>query len=131
VNFTITSIVHLYNIFNLPKLQQHWIVNKKLNPKNLSFRALIYPENMSLQVLPQPYKKLARDTIIQHISWLDSISGATSLAETWKNVLHYMDATDQSHLLKEFFRLNDDKDKIRNQRFEDVFPEYQDLRSYV
>jgi len=131
VIFTITSIVHLCNIFNLPKLQQHWIVNKKLNPKNLSFRALIYPENMTLQVLPLPYKKLARDSINQHIVWLESISGATSLVETWKNVLHYMDTKDQSHLLKDFFRLNDDKDKIRNERFEDVFPEYRDLRSYV
>jgi sulfatase maturation enzyme AslB (radical SAM superfamily) len=131
VNFTITSIVHLYNVFNLPKLQQHWVINKKLNPKNLFFSGLIYPNNMTLQVLPPPYKKLARDSINQHIVWLESISGAASLAETWKNVLHYMDTKDQSHLLKDFFRLNDDKDKIRNERFEDVFPEYRDLRSYV
>ena len=131
VNFTITSIVHLYNVFNLPKLQQHWVVNKKLNPKNLSFRALIYPENMTLQVLPQPYKKLARDSINQHIVWLESISGATPLAEIWRDVLQYMNAKDQSHLLKEFFRLNDDKDGIRNERFEDVFPEYKELRNFI
>ncbi len=131
VNFTITSIVHLYNVFNLPKLQQHWVVNKKLNPKNLSFRALIYPENMTLQVLPQPYKKLARDSINQHIVWLESISGATPLAEIWRDVLQYMNAKDQSHLLKEFFRLNDDKDRIRNERFEDVFPEYKELRNFI
>ena len=131
VVFTITSIVHLYNIFNLPKLQRHWIVNKKLNPKNLSFRVLIYPENMTLQVLPQSYKKLAEDIIKQHIVWLESISGAITLVETWKNVLHYMNTKDQSHLLKDFFRVNDSKDKIRNELFEDVFTEYQDLRSYV
>ena len=131
VNFTITSIVHLYNVFNLPKLQQHWVVNKKLNPKNLSFRALIYPENMTLQVLPQPYKKLARDSINQHIVWLESISGATPLAEIWRDVLQYMNAKDQSHVLKEFFRLNDDKDGIRNERFEDVFPEYKELRNFI
>ena len=131
VNFTITSIVHLYNVFNLPKLQQHWVVNKKLNPKNLSFHALIYPENMTLQVLPQPYKKLARDSINQHIVWLESISGATPLAEIWRDVLQYMNAKDQSHLLKEFFRLNDDKDGIRNERFEDVFPEYKELRNFI
>ena len=131
VGFTITSIVHLCNIFNLPKLQQHWIVNKKLNPKNLSFRALIYPKNMTLQVLPPHYKKLVKEIINQHIIWLSSISETKSLADTWDNVLQYMDAADQSHLLKDFFRLNDDKDRIRNERFEDVFPEYRDLRSYV
>jgi radical SAM protein with 4Fe4S-binding SPASM domain len=131
VDFTITSIVHLCNIFNLPKLQQHWIVNKKLNPKNLFFRALIYPENISLQVLPPPYKKLAEATINQHIVWLSSISETKPLVDTWQTVLQYMNAKDQSHLLSDFFKLNDDKDRIRNERFEDAFPEYQDLRSYV
>jgi len=131
VNFTITSIVHLCNIFNLPKLQQHWIVNKKLNPKNLSFRALIYPENMTLQVLPMEYKQLAEKTVNEHINWLTTISDTDHLVNSWKNMLQYMYADDQSHLLKDFFRLNDDKDKIRNERFEDVFPEYRDLRSYV
>jgi len=131
VKFTITSIVHLCNIFNLPKLQQHWIVNKKLNPKNLSFRALIYPENMTLQILPLTYKKLATEKINDHINWLLSIPNSESLVDTWQNVLQYMNAKDQSHLLSDFFRLNDDKDRIRNERFEDVFPEYQTLRSYV
>lgn len=131
VNFTITSIVHLCNVFNLPRLQQHWITNKKLNPKNLSFRALIYPENMTLQVLPSLYKKLADEAISQHIDWLSSISDTQSLVDTWKNVLQYMHAKDQSHLLEDFFRLTDDKDHARNERFEDTFPEYRDLRSYV
>jgi radical SAM protein with 4Fe4S-binding SPASM domain len=131
VNFTITSIVHWCNVFNLPKLQQHWISNKKLNPKKLSFRALIYPENMTLQVLPLPYKKLAEATINQHIVWLSSISETKPLVDTWQTVLQYMNAKDQSHLLSDFFKLNDDKDRIRNERFEDAFPEYQDLRSYV
>jgi hypothetical protein len=118
-------------VFNLPKLQQHWIDNKKLNPKNLSFRALIHPENMTLQVLPLPYKKLAEATINQHIDWLSSVSETKTLVDTWQTVLQYMNAKDQSHLLSDFFRLNDDKDRIRNERFEDAFPEYQDLRSYV
>ena len=123
--------MHLCNVFNLPKLQRHWIVNKKLNPIDLSFRALIYPENMTLQVLPLPYKKLAEEAINRHIIWLSSISDTQTLVDTWQTVLQYMNAKDQSHLLSDFFRLNDNKDRIRNERFEDTFPEFQDLRSYV
>jgi radical SAM protein with 4Fe4S-binding SPASM domain len=131
VSFRISSIVHLCNVFNLPKLQRHWITNKKMSPEKISFRALIYPENMSLQVLPPAYKIRAAETITNHINWLCSISDTESLVSAWQNVLQYMNAKDQSHLLKEFFRLNDDKDRIRDEQFEDVFPEYQDLRSYV
>jgi hypothetical protein len=34
-------------------------------------------------------------------------------------------------LLGEFFRLTDDKDRNRNQKFEDYFPEFKDLRNYA
>ena len=42
-----------------------------------------------------------------------------------------MNATDNSHLLTEFFRVNDIHDNYRNEKFEDIFLEYKDLRSYV
>lgn len=131
VNFTITSIVHLCNIFNLPELQRHWISNKKLDPRSLSFSALIYPENMTLQVLPVPYKHLAEKIIYNQIDWLMSIPNTETLVDSWKNVLQYMNDKDQSHLLKDFFRLTDDKDRIRNEKFEIVFPEFKDLRQYI
>jgi hypothetical protein len=38
---------------------------------------------------------------------------------------------DKSYLLGEFFRVNDTHDEYRKERFETVFPEYKDLRSYV
>lgn len=131
VSFKIASIVHLYNIFNLPQLQYHWIVNNNLDPRLISFRPLVYPACQSLQVLPKKYKEQAVVTINQHISWLESIFDAQHLVNAWQEVLQYMNTDDQSHLLKEFFRLNDDKDRYRKESFESVFPEYAELRSYV
>ncbi len=130
VRFSITSIVHALNIFNLPRLQKHWIQNKNLSPQTLSFDLLTTPSCMTLQVLPQRYKQQATDCVTQHISWLKNY-GSQELIDSWHNVLQYMLASDQSHLLGEFFRLNDAKDQFRNEVFEKVFPEYQDLRSYM
>ena len=42
-----------------------------------------------------------------------------------------MNNKDNSYLLKEFFRVNDVHDQYRKEKFEDVFIEYKDLRSYV
>lgn len=131
VNFSITSCVHLLNIFNLPQLQKIWIEQHKLIPAQLQFNILVNPANMSLQVLPMHYKKLAEETITQHIDWLSSINNAEALVSSWQDVLHYMYLHDTSHLLKDFFRLNDDKDRYRKEIFEDVFPEYINLRSYI
>jgi hypothetical protein len=38
---------------------------------------------------------------------------------------------DRSHLLGEFFRVNDTHDEYRKERFEDVFPEYKELRNDI
>jgi radical SAM protein with 4Fe4S-binding SPASM domain len=131
VNFKITSIVHILNIFNLPKLQKHWINNRNLSANLLSFRPLVYPENLSLQILPADYKLIAEETILNHITWLSTIPNSTHLVIGWNDVLQYMNAEDRSHLLRDFFRLNDDKDQYRKEKFDEVFPEYKKLRDYV
>lgn len=131
VNFSITSCVHLLNIFNLPQLQKIWIKQHKLAPSQLHINTLVNPTNMSLQVLPFYYKKLAEETIIQHIDWLTSINDTETLVIAWQEVLQYMYLHNNSHLLSDFFRLNDDKDRYRKEIFEDVFPEYINLRSYI
>lgn len=131
VNFSITSCVHLLNIFNLPQLQKIWIEQHKLPPAQLQFNILVNPANMSLQVLPSYYKKLVETVINQHIDWLDSIDNTETLVNAWQHVLHYMYLHDNSHLLADFYRLNDDRDQYRKEVFEEVFPEYNNLRSYV
>lgn len=131
VNFNITSIVHMANIFNLPQLQQHWVKEFNLSPNQFNISILKYPKEQSLQVLPSQFKTEASITVQGHIGWLETISGSESLVKQWHDVLQYMNSSDESHLLGEFFRLNDDKDRSRHQSFEAVFPEFKELRSYV
>ena len=131
VDFEINSIVHMLNIFNLPKLQYRWITVHQLPAKALSFRIMIIPSNMSVQVLPTLYKTQAENYILDHIRWLESIADTEHLVSSWKDVLQYMYASDQSHLLGNFFKSNDMQDTYRCEKFEEVFPEYINLRSYV
>ena len=131
VNFNIASTVHMANIFNLPQLQQHWITNFGLTPNQFNVSILKYPKDQSLQVLPNEFKVKASINTQGHIGWLETISGSELLVKQWHDVLQYMNRSDESHLLGEFFRLNDDKDRNRNQSFENVFPEFKELRSYA
>ena len=132
VHVKIDSTLTVYNIFNLVDLQQHWIKTFNMPADDFNIRiAMLPPEIMSCRVLPTHYKDLAGKKINDHIDWLSTINDSESLVTKWQDVLYFMNSNDQSHLLKDFFRLNDDKDRIRNERFEDVFPEYRELRSYV
>ena len=116
VNFTITSTLHLMNAYNLPKLHNHWS-NIIPSPK-IRFSILVNPSEQQLTVLPKVYKQELTEMY-------------NSMSDQWQEAARFMNSRDDSHLLKEFFRLNDDKDRARNQTFEDYFNEYKDLRSFV
>lgn len=133
VNFKIESCLTIYNSFNLMELQKHWILkfNLSANAFNINPAIVLPGEVTSCQILPKHFKELVSQKINQHLDWLAKIDNSISLVKKWQYVLYYMNSVDQSHLLKEFFRLNDDKDRIRDVNFEEVFPEFETLRSYV
>jgi radical SAM protein with 4Fe4S-binding SPASM domain len=133
VNFKIESCMTIYNSFNLMELQKHWILKFGISADAFNIvPAMVLPgEVTSCQILPKHFKELVSLKINQHLDWLAKIDNSVSLVKKWQYVLYYMNSVDQSHLLKEFFRLNDDKDRIRNVIFEEMFPEFQTLRSYV
>ena len=130
IHFTITSILHLMNIFNLPRLQKNWI-EKGLLCKDIKFNCLSSPEEQAITVLPEHYKNLALVNIDSHIEYLKTVKDSEDLIRSWQEAREFMTSKNDTYLLGEFFRLNDDKDKNRNQVFEDYFPEYKDLRNYA
>lgn len=132
VDFKIDSTLTIYNAFNLMDLQQHWIKTYNISPTKFYIRlSMLPPYVMSCQVLPEYFKKQVTEKIKNHINWLEQIFDSNSLIQRWHDVLQFLNAKDQSHLLKEFFRLNDTKDAYRNEKFTDIFPEYKDLKNYV
>ena len=132
VNFFVDSTYTIYNVFDLPNLQKRWITKFNLSPRAFKIRlSLLPPEIMSCRILPDCYKKQASDLINEHIKWLLTIKDSEKLVDRWRVVLNFMNSADCSHLLPTFFKLNDDKDRHRKEVFEEVFPEYKNLRSYV
>lgn len=130
IKFKITSTLHMSNIFNLPNLQKRWL-ELGLSCEQLTFNILTNPEEQRITVLPEAFKKLAEQEIIKHINFLQSFTNSNKLINKWKDTIKFMNSRNESNFLKKFFQLTDDKDKIRNQKFEEFFPEYKNLRNYV
>ena len=130
ISFTIASTLSIFNVFNLPQLQKRWL-DLGLDCNSIDFQTLVNPKEQSIAVLPYDYKQKAEDTILSHIQYLEYVSNSQSLIRRWQQSLEFMKNVDDTHLLSEFFRLNDDKDRSRSQTFEEYFPEYKDLRNYA
>jgi len=89
------------------------------------------PDRMRVDVLPAYYKDMIRQKIEQHIEWLRPQDHLTRAVGGFEGIIKFMYQEDRSHLLGEFFEYTDKLDASRDEKFETVFPEYKDLRSYV
>jgi sulfatase maturation enzyme AslB (radical SAM superfamily) len=130
-DFYVSSTVSIYNILHVMDFHKDWVERGLIKPGDWNINILQGPERDRIDVLPAYYKDQVREKIKEHIYWLgtkDSLKRATS---GYKAILNFLDQEDNSHLLKEFFEVNDKLDTYRREKFETVFPEYADLRTYV
>jgi radical SAM protein with 4Fe4S-binding SPASM domain len=130
-DFYVSSTVSLYNAGHVSDFHRTWVNKGYLKAQDWNINILQGPDRDRIDVLPQPYKDQITAKVKEHIEWLrpqDHLQRATS---GYEGMLHFMNSRDNSHLLREFFRVNDVHDEHRKENFEHVFPEYKDLRSYV
>jgi hypothetical protein len=130
-DFYVSSTVSLYNAEHVTDFHRTWTNKGYVKPQDWNINILQGPERDRIDVLPSKYKELITEKVLEHITWLrpqDHLKRATS---GYEGMLKFMNATDNSHLLKEFFRVNDTHDAYRKEVFESTFIEYKDLRTYV
>lgn len=130
ITFKIHSTLHMMNITNLPILQKHWL-DKGLDCSNIELNVLTFPIEQSIAVLPKAHKTVAIKQIDKHCSFLQTVKNSSKLINQWISAKNFMLKQDDSYLLGKFFKINNDKDKNRKQKFEDYLPEYNNLRNFA
>ena len=131
VDFYVSSTVSIFNAFHVSEFHRDWVEKGLIKPADWNINILQSPSRDRIDMLPAKYKQELEQKLLQHIYWLgpqDSLKRATN---GFKSMITYMNQEDNSAELGEFFRVNDLLDTSRKEKFEDVFPEYAELRSYV
>jgi organic radical activating enzyme len=131
VDFYVSSTVSLYNANHITDFHRDWVDKRFIKPQDWNINILQGPERDRIDVLPSVYKEQITEKVTEHINWLRPLDHLQRATSGYEGILNFMNATDNSHLLKEFFRVNDTHDEYRKESFETVFPEYKELRSYV
>lgn len=129
-DFYVSATVSLYNVLHVTDFHRDWVDRGYLKAQDWNINILQGPERDRIDVLPQIYKDRAIEKVQEHINWLkpqDHLQRATSGYQGIINFMNY----DRSHLIREFFRVNDIHDEYRKEKFEFVFPELKDLRNYA
>lgn len=132
-DYGISAVYSLYNVFAAIDLHRY-ICESELfkchDGKNFGFylNTLHDPTWLRTSILPPEVKAQVTEKIKKHVAWLteylpDSDFGKHVSIGHWENAIILINSSDQSNRLPEFYRQSRLLDGIRNEKFEDVFPE--------
>jgi hypothetical protein len=130
VDFYVSSTISLFNVLHITDFHRDWAEKGFIRPQDWNINILQGPDRMRIDVLPQEFKDRAKEKILKHIYWLGPQDHLKRATNGYKGILNFMES-DKSHLLNEFFSVNDKIDVSRDERFVRIFPELEGLRSYV
>ena len=123
--FHVHATVSVYNVFYLPELIEWFIAKNEMRNWSLILNILYYNRNMSIQVLPPNVKEAVRRKLE---SCASDLSGQYRyIARSLRDVVNYMlagEPEDSEALWSSFLIQNRERDKFRNQSYEETFPEF-------
>jgi hypothetical protein len=130
VDFYVSSTVSLYNVMHVMDFHRDWVEKGLIQAQDWNINILQGPDRDRIDVLPMVYKEQVKAKIEAHIEWLKPRDTLKRAIVGYESILKFMFDDDKSWLLSEFFMVNDKSDNYRNENFENVFPEYAELRSH-
>lgn len=130
VDFYVSSTVSIYNVMHVMDFHRDWVEKGLIKAQDWNINILQGPDRERIDVLPSIYKEQIREKILAHIEWLRPQDPLTRAIVGYESILNFMLADNKQHLLQEFFNVNDRHDEYREENFETVFEEYQNLRNY-
>jgi len=75
-----------------------------------------------MSVLPQNLKAEIKYKWEKHLRWLEPLDPSGRATEGYKSAIKFLD-DDHTHLLQEFKDFNKSFDNLRDENFDDVYPE--------
>lgn len=131
VDFFISATLSIMNVFNVVYFHKEWIEQGLIMPQDFHINILQDPQRYRIDVLPKEMKQHVAELYNKHIEWLAPQDHLARAVNGFRSAITFMNATDNSELLKEFVYRTDQLDKFRNENFFAVFPELEELRKYA
>ena len=127
VDFYISATVGLSNCLHVVDFHRNWVEKGFIKPQDFNFNLLQYPMWQRMDLLPQNEKERVTAKYKEHIEWLKSQDRLTRATKGFESALDWMNKKDMSHHLPTFVGETRKYDKIRDENFTDVFPEWKEL----
>ena len=127
VDFYISATVGLSNSLHVVDFHRNWVEQGLIKPQDFNFNLLQYPLWQRMDLLPQEYKEQVTEKYKTHMEWLRKRDHLTRASKGFESALDWMNKKDMSKHMQTFVTETRKYDKIRDENFTDVFPEWKEL----
>jgi MoaA/NifB/PqqE/SkfB family radical SAM enzyme len=124
VDFYISPTLSIMNALHLPDFHKEWVERGFIRPQDLNVNILQDPVHYRIDIAPENYKQKLQAVYENHIQWLKSVGDPLGRAtQGFSGAIAFMNATDNTHLIKNFWSKTNQLDEIRNEKCLEILPE--------
>jgi hypothetical protein len=133
----IIPTLSIFNAFDLPDMHKFMVEECGMKVDALYINMLTGPDMYRVHVLPKEFKERIKKKYIDHIKWIrkgheeGKFGYVDFVIRLFNHAIEFVMKEDYTSHLKEFYTGTETLDKLRNESFEDIYPEYKDLKNYI
>jgi sulfatase maturation enzyme AslB (radical SAM superfamily) len=127
VDFYISPTLSIMNAWHVSDFHRDWVERGLIRPQDLNVNILQDPAHYRIDIAPIKYKQRLRVKWEEHLAWLRDQDPLQRATVGFESAIRFMMATDNTHLIDNFWRKTHQLDDIRKERLLSVLPELEAL----
>jgi len=128
VDFYISPTLSIMNAMHLPDFHRDWVEKGLIRHQDLNINILQFPHHYRIDIAPDDYKKELQEKYEKHLEWLRPHDELNRATVGFESAINFMNATDNSGLIKKFWDKTHQLDSIRKENILNVIPELSKLK---
>jgi MoaA/NifB/PqqE/SkfB family radical SAM enzyme len=128
VDFYISPTLSIMNAWHLPDFHKEWVAHGLIRAQDLNVNILQDPVHYRIDIAPAAYKQQLEEKYLKHLDWISDRDPLGRATQGFQSAIQYMNATDNTHLIDQFWRKTHELDSIRNENIMEVIPELAALK---
>jgi len=130
IDFMISPTLSMMNVWNFTRFHRYMVESGFIEAKDFNLNILQGPQDYRIDMLPPEIKQEIKHDFEKHIAWLEPLDTIQRAIGGFKGAIQFMLATDNQHLLPDFWRTVNDLDWCRNENLLEVVPELEKILQY-
>jgi len=126
IDFYVSATVSAYNAWHITDFHRSWVEKGYIKPGDWYVNVLLNNPRFRMSVLPKDFKEEIKYKWQKHLKWLEPQDHIGRATEGYNSAIKFLD-DDHTNLWQEFKDFNIEFDRLRDEKFADVFPELAEL----